>query len=243
MAAAASTSDARQGTAPSAVVGQQRSFWVGLGLYLLTLGLYGYAWHYQVYDELRRQFDLGPFPTGRFGLACLSLLFPLDFVLSYAGVELPPGMARPVAVVVLASLFLGLLGQLLFARRLFAGLEVARDRLGIPSGITFGRFLLWNALGVVIAIGPAVAYAKLQDSINEIWERLEAGDVPPGAEDLAAGPAAADRDLVGAPARADDSSEGTLLDCPSCGTQVRVIREPPVQVRCPDCGNTAPYHG
>lgn len=58
---AASPSARTRETAPAGIAGERRSFWVCLALYLVTGGLYAYHWHYKVYDELRRQFDLGPY--------------------------------------------------------------------------------------------------------------------------------------------------------------------------------------
>jgi hypothetical protein len=48
-----------------------------------------------------------------------------------------------------------------------------RQELGLAEGVSSVEFLLWVTVGVLILVGPAIGYYKLQNSINEIWTAYE----------------------------------------------------------------------
>lgn len=128
-----------------AKVGKKRPFWRGLLLTIVTLGIYSYYWNYKAHHELYAQYDLEQ-------------------------------EGRDEAIV---WLILGILiGPLIWVYQyIFVNnVNFVRQRMGLPPGVSALEFLLWVTVGILllIVVGPAIGYWKLQKSINETWDAYDA---------------------------------------------------------------------
>ncbi|MBI4393279.1 MAG: DUF4234 domain-containing protein [Euryarchaeota archaeon] len=124
-------------------VGKQRGFGRGLLFTILSLGLYSIYWNYKAHNEIFEQFELKK--EGRDENIIL-LIFGL---------------------VVFPVLWF-------YQLKAIENLNYARERLGLPKAITGVEFLLWTTVGILLLLlGPLVGYAKLQKSVNEVWDRYD----------------------------------------------------------------------
>lgn len=149
---------------------------------------------------------------------------------------------------------IGPLARLIFMSNFIDDLNSIRRQMGLGRDITLGGFLAWYILGSFIIIGPFVAYAKLQGSINDIWNGAHAsrrapapgaggspspgvagGGAPetipePGATTSLGSPAGTGSP-AGSSAGGSKASPGPAPSGPSSEA-----RGDPVVLRCPDCG-------
>ncbi len=149
------------------VVGKRRGPLVGLVLTLAALGVYHFYFHLTAHGELLQQLDRrnreAPLVFAYLGLVVygVTLGWALFFV---------PLLAAG-----------GLFAYLVLQQ--FAVLEEARERQGLPmTGATGGpaKFFLWLIPGILIVVGPYVAYKRLIEEYNEVWGTFET-ETPAGA--------------------------------------------------------------
>lgn len=139
------------------VAGRTRQPLVGLVLTILTLGVYHFYFHLSAHGELLQQLGRrnreAPLVFAYLGLIVYGI------TLGWALLFLP----LVVAIGVYAYLVL----------QQFQVLEEARERQGLPAtGATGGpaMFFLWLVPGMLILVGPYVAYRRLIREYNEVWE-------------------------------------------------------------------------
>ncbi|MBI4393126.1 MAG: hypothetical protein HY556_04910 [Euryarchaeota archaeon] len=140
--------------------GKVRSFWRGLALIVVTLGIYVWYWHFAARKEITDQFKMRAFPAlvywGALAFYLLGVFFlvavPLLGIVAYVFCIIP-------------SLIL----QVVYMSGFIDDVNGARRTLGLPVTFTFGSFILWYVLGALVIVGPFVAYSKLQAALNEVW--------------------------------------------------------------------------
>jgi hypothetical protein len=77
----------------------------------------------------------------------------------------------PVAAFVLSIIpFINIIGIIWLHSIAGGAVQQARQAKGLPPGVSGGEFLLWLIPGILILVGPFVAYYKMQTSINEYWD-------------------------------------------------------------------------
>lgn len=142
------------------VAGKTRHPLAGLVLTIATLGVYHFYFHLAAHGELLQQLGRrnreAPFVFAYLGLVVYGVT--LGWTLFF----LP--------LVAAAGLFVYLVLQQ------FAVLEEARERQGLPvRGATGGpaKFFLWLIPGMLIVVGPYVAYKRLLQEYNEVWTATE----------------------------------------------------------------------
>lgn len=170
-------------------VGRPRPFWAGFGLAIATFGVYSYYWDFKTQDELHKQFELAR--EGRdqgaawyilgFLLPVLRFVYFAHYIgnLRYLRARFGfrdsmtlgrfLGLAVPAAVALLVGLFIGLP---------IAAAGIEADEQGDlvvdrPELLRAGLALAAAGLALYILL-YALAYARLQREVNEVWAAYDA---------------------------------------------------------------------
>jgi hypothetical protein len=170
-------------------VGKQRSFGRGLLFTILSLGIYSYYWNYKVHNELFEQFELKKegrdegivfFIVGIF-VSVILWIFQykavenLNYVRARSGmpVRLTPGAFLAWRIVPTVAAVVLLVPLFVLAPFLFFGGDPGRATEANAAGFV-GALVLVAIVFVVVALGgQMVAYAKYQESLNEVWDRYD----------------------------------------------------------------------
>ena len=170
-------------------VGRARRFWAGFGLAVATFSVYSYYWDFKTQDELHKQFELARENRDQgavwyimgFVLPVLRFVYFAYYVGNLRYLRARFGFQRSMSV----GHFLGLAipGTVAFFLGLLVGLALVSGGLGTDAA---GNVVVTNAgelrLGLAIAaVGLglyillyALAYARLQREVNEVWSAYDA---------------------------------------------------------------------
>jgi hypothetical protein len=169
-------------------MGRPRPFWAGFGLTAVTFTLYQYYWDFKTQDELYKQFELARegrdqgavwymlgfvLPVLRFvyfahyigNLRYLRARFGFQRSLSVGGFL---GLAVPGSIAFFVAVFIGL-GLTLGGIESQGGDLVVTDAKQVELGLAIAA--VGFALYVVLY---ALAYARLQKEVNEVWAAYDA---------------------------------------------------------------------
>ncbi|MHB8605396.1 MAG: DUF4234 domain-containing protein [Thermoplasmatota archaeon] len=161
-------------------VGKQRSFSRGLLLTVVTFGIYGIYWNYKAHNEVFEQFELKK--EGRdenIILLILGLVIfqPLYWFYQYRAVENDNYVRSRLGLPVIFTAGAFLLWEIVpFAMLLALAVPIIVFGVvagGLGRGVLGGTFALLGLLAVAAMVSAAVGYAKLQESLNGIWDRYD----------------------------------------------------------------------
>ena len=67
---------------------------------------------------------------------------------------------------------IGIVPYLMYMKAFLGDLNAVRAKLALEPGPDLATHGRWVILGALILFGPVVAYWRLQDALNEIWETV-----------------------------------------------------------------------
>jgi hypothetical protein len=170
-------------------VGRPRPFWGGFGLAVLTFGVYSYYWDFKTQDELYKQFELAR--EGReqgavwyvmgFVLPVLRFVYFAHYVGNLRYLRARFGFQRSMTVGNFLSLAVP--GTVALFVGVFVGLALLLGAVSAdPSGGVVVDHPRQAQVGAVLAatgfvlyvLFYAMAYARLQREVNEVWAAYDA---------------------------------------------------------------------
>lgn len=168
-------------------VGKRRPFWRGFLLTVVTFGIYGIYWNYKAHHEVFSQFDLDD--EGRDeGVVWLVLgilfgpilwVYQYGFVRNVVYVRNRLGLGQGVTpktflALVIVGAAVGIAFVIVAQVMVAAVAEPAGETIGEDEAATVLAAVSLMLLGLVISvILMAIAYAKLQGSINALWDAYD----------------------------------------------------------------------